>query len=1132
MSPVGGQGAEWKVKVSSEGMRTMMAAFDKFDKKLQQVGHTSKRTAKSGTELGRSFRNIALRTAAIVGIVRSVDLITRSIRGAVGAGIEYNQVIEQSTLAIASLITAQGKIFTVTGEQLEGIEKLDAAYELATEQVKKLRIAGIQTAATTKELVDAFQQAVGAGLATGLTLDEIRKITIRIAQAAGALGVPYRQLNEEIRSILGGIIDQNTRIAKSLQITNEQIRAAKEQNRLADFLLDRFKAFETAGERIVKTWSALKSNLEETFQLFAGEATKPLFEALKGAGLDALSKVFDLDTAEITDDFKVLLRELSGIFDEIGIRLTAAIEGAVDGAISLGDWLAANRDIVNETVDAVFHMADGFKELVVSMGKITTATGKWLTKSETAASHFDTIGDVLKTIANSPILTGGIAVGGVVAIVTLLVALFGSWAVAILGVTTAIGGLVTWLDHLYTSTAEAIEAQVRLEGVLADDQIALGEQAVAAAKLTREYLSLSERLDKAALTAEEAQAAQARLLEIEKELIAISPAYQTHLDAVTEKEMERAKAIEFGTLMIRQGFADQIERTRLLLAEAEAAEQLRAKTQVSSLPFFDRVRIGLMSKLGFRQTDAELEAQRAAIVEYTRDLARLQTQLEAFDKIYFGQETILGGGTPDDDDSALKGARAQALIEDARIKAVLAIISAELKAKLDDNLITYQDYYDRLNEIQQLAYDQQIAAQRKLLAEETDLQKRAQIEAKIIRMRSQSTVALLKNLTALDKAKQKFDDDFTKLNVRLLTAMGQAGEAARQKLVLEFRDTLRILRLDAEANAERINLIEDIIDVETAKTELKLLEEEVARARQRMAARLGEIDIWVSTGQIRADEARPLMAQAYEELRTVIQALIPEMLLLSQTIQNPQDAAKVQQMIDLVRELDLTIEDLNDRWKDFKDQVKQGSEDALARYFTDAVESAEDLGDAFTNLVGSIDSLRNLLGSLVMVIVEATARMIAMRIVAAAFGGLGLSGGGEVVVEAKTGGHVRKYAPGGRVSGPGGPRSDMVPAMLSDGEFVIQARSVQKYGAGFFSRLNQGLIPRDVRDLKRYATGGIVGTSGLTAETRRGTDLKGELTLGLGDGLVVEHMGSSAGERLVLKIINKNRRGIRSSLGI
>lgn len=58
-----------------------------------------------------------------------------------------------------------------------------------------------------------------------------------------------------------------------------------------------------------------------------------------------------------------------------------------------------------------------------------------------------------------------------------------------------------------------------------------------------------------------------------------------------------------------------------------------------------------------------------------------------------------------------------------------------------------------------------------------------------------------------------------------------------------------------------------------------------------------------------------------------------------------------------------------------------------------------------------------------------------------------------------TGGMVEGFAGGGRISGPGGPREDKIPAMLSNGEYVIQASTVRKFGSGFFDVLNSGNIP-------------------------------------------------------------------------
>ncbi|HEY9723729.1 MAG TPA: hypothetical protein V6D47_17080, partial [Oscillatoriaceae cyanobacterium] len=50
------------------------------------------------------------------------------------------------------------------------------------------------------------------------------------------------------------------------------------------------------------------------------------------------------------------------------------------------------------------------------------------------------------------------------------------------------------------------------------------------------------------------------------------------------------------------------------------------------------------------------------------------------------------------------------------------------------------------------------------------------------------------------------------------------------------------------------------------------------------------------------------------------------------------------------------------------------------------------------------------------------------------------------------------HADGGIISGPGGPRDDRIPAMLSNGEAVTRASVVSRFGERFFNRLNSGVL--------------------------------------------------------------------------
>lgn len=76
------------------------------------------------------------------------------------------------------------------------------------------------------------------------------------------------------------------------------------------------------------------------------------------------------------------------------------------------------------------------------------------------------------------------------------------------------------------------------------------------------------------------------------------------------------------------------------------------------------------------------------------------------------------------------------------------------------------------------------------------------------------------------------------------------------------------------------------------------------------------------------------------------------------------------------------------------------------------------------------------------------------------------------------------HATGGFISGEGTSTSDSIPAMLSNGEYVVKASSVQKYGTNFLNAVNSGAfsrIPTRVAPM-RFADGGMVAAQ----ETARG----------------------------------------------
>lgn len=82
------------------------------------------------------------------------------------------------------------------------------------------------------------------------------------------------------------------------------------------------------------------------------------------------------------------------------------------------------------------------------------------------------------------------------------------------------------------------------------------------------------------------------------------------------------------------------------------------------------------------------------------------------------------------------------------------------------------------------------------------------------------------------------------------------------------------------------------------------------------------------------------------------------------------------------------------------------------------------------------------------------------------------------------GGYIPGYAEGsgGTVRGAGSSTSDSIPAMLSNGEYVVKASAVRQYGVPFFDAVNaQKFAFGGMVNMPRYETGGQVVTADLNA---------------------------------------------------
>lgn len=324
-----------------------------------RITKETKASSSAAGQLLFTFR----RLVGILAVFTAARLLARGLANAVREAISFNAELQQATLGIQALLSATGQLVTATGRNVEGAEAFAAANAEARRQVALLRVEGLKTAATFDQLLFAFQSALGPGIQAGLTPDEIRGFAVRIAQAAAAVGVPQNQLAEEVRSILAGTITQRTtRIAAVLGIGNDDIKRAKEAGELADFLLEKFEAFQFAGEASLQNFSVIIANLQDATSQLLGAGGQSFFNELQ-SGLQGILSTL-ITTSEngtiINPEAIRLVRAFFDILSQVRNSLVEIFESfTLDGAATTAEAISsALQDVVN--IAAGF--AQGFVE--------------------------------------------------------------------------------------------------------------------------------------------------------------------------------------------------------------------------------------------------------------------------------------------------------------------------------------------------------------------------------------------------------------------------------------------------------------------------------------------------------------------------------------------------------------------------------------------------------------------------------------------------------------------------------------------------------------------------------------------------------------------------------------------------
>lgn len=1110
-------------------------------------------------------------------------------------GLRFNEVVQTAELGIGALITATSEISDPFGRVLKDAEALSVAIGLAERQVQKLRVAGLQTAATTEELVQAYQSATAAGIAAGLSLDEIRKITVQIVQAAGAIGLPMQQLEQEVRSILDATIDRNSRVARVLNITNEQVRLAKSQNTLADMLNRKLQAFNVAGEEAMNTWRVIKSNIQEAFQVFAGTATEPFFDQLTKTGKAALLQVFDMDASEISRRFLPIVQAMQIFFDEMGHRAAQFVEGALRSAERLGQWFDENKEAVRSFSIAFFDSLEQARIFFTETGDLLGELIELITGGEGLIGAFDALSGAIGTFAAiisvaadgierlGEVLGGPEMIGGITAIVGVLVALVNPVVgakIALTGLGIAVAGVAAEIgkkNRLLGESARALDTEFR------NNQRAIRQTGT----LIQELQSLDDTI-KETNDEKERTSALRRQAEVIERLLELHPDWREEID----------KARESG-----KNLREEIERlTRAMVGQQQARvfliERL-AEIQAEDL------RLLLLIQKTSKDTSAETQA---LIDQETQKLAALNAErrraVELLDQSLLLLDSISGVSVkptvrnPDNDAAkrALNDFTQAARARIDRIKEELKTFEELQKAAFDTFQMGIDHYFNSLTQESAAATQEIIGILEDLKVKTADAGEKAKIDAEIFELNEEQQRNVIKNLQGMKQAHDELNESITGLNVRILELTGRHVEAAGIKTEQEFRDLRRRLEIEIAdlsiallklspaspefiAATRRLNellqanvsigVVVDFAQIEAAG---KVLKDKMSALQGTVDAEALSIDLAQATGLTLQEELSQRVIALHERQLAGLRRLRDEWLEMVGAIETNEEREQLRELEEQIGRVELALVQAREAAKilrnALRDSVQRGLETLLTSGLVDAFdtvfrqqeevrhqieataeaidaalekhgvgvqERTEEIrefmqasSDELRKTVGLLDVLKEAFRSFAFGVVEALqqviAQMISMRLVAAGINVLTGGLGGGTILPSGT----AFAASGGLVFGPGTDTSDSIPARLSRGEYVVNARAVRAIGVDALNEINFG---RQAPSIRRYnfAQGGPVQASGSSSSRN---SLDSSLSLGLEDGLVLRHIETPRGQRTMVKVITTNRQAIRRALGM
>ena len=356
-----------KLKIEIEAVDKVTATLEEASKALKSLSNSFRETAKAAKEAegrersfftalksktkeaGKAVDGLADRFKHLEGAIFNLKTAVAAALGGltigkiVKDGIEFNAQLQTAKLGLSALITSSYELRDAQGQVLSGMQAFTAAQEEAERLYREILNRAMQTASTSRELLQTFQAILPFAANLGLNIQQVLNLSEALVNAAKALGLGYGQAAQEGRDLLMGYVDQNDQLLRALNLSQDILKTWQQQGTFYENVMAKFRPFVEASQEFADTWEGVTSSISDLISMLEGSVFKDTFHALN----EGLKRVRDY--------LQNLLKD--------GNKLNEISEKIANSFIDAAEAIVATTDEVYRFGKSIYDFVNSHKEL-------------------------------------------------------------------------------------------------------------------------------------------------------------------------------------------------------------------------------------------------------------------------------------------------------------------------------------------------------------------------------------------------------------------------------------------------------------------------------------------------------------------------------------------------------------------------------------------------------------------------------------------------------------------------------------------------------------------------------------------------------------------------------------------------